>query len=154
MRYRAKIELSARNSDEVIAAVKKWSDGLDKNDPNYEHNLLEALWVHQHHNVVNEPLLQTLLTTKDYHARAAATRVLCYWRDRVKDPLAMLQKQVNDDAPRVRLEAIRALSFFDGGDAKKAQDILAEALLHPDDDYIKFTFKETSATLDRAAKKK
>src|SRR5439155_14532654 len=38
VRYRAKIELGARDSDQVIAAVKKWTAGLDRNDPNYEHN--------------------------------------------------------------------------------------------------------------------
>ena len=38
---------------QVVAAVDKpGSTGFDKNDPNYEHNLLEALWVHQYHNVV------------------------------------------------------------------------------------------------------
>ena len=55
-------------------------------------------------------------------ARAAATRVLCYWRDRVDEPLELLRKQVNDEHPRVRLEAVRALSFFDGALAAKAQN--------------------------------
>ena len=33
-------------------------------------------------------------------ARAAATRVLCYWRDRVPDPLELLKVQANDAHPR------------------------------------------------------
>ena len=41
----------------------------------------------------------------DFHARAAATRVLCYWRDQVKEPLELLRVQINDAHPRVRLEA-------------------------------------------------
>ncbi len=53
-----------------------------------------------------------MLRSPDFHARAAATRVLCYWRDRVANPLDLLQVQINDTHPRVRLEAIRALSFF------------------------------------------
>ena len=53
-----------------------------------------------------------MLRSPDAHARAAATRVLCYWRDRVQAPLELLRVQINDDHPRVRLEAIRALSFF------------------------------------------
>ena len=53
MRYRTQIELSGRATDEVLAAVDRWLASLDKNDPNYEHHLLEALWVNQHHNRVN-----------------------------------------------------------------------------------------------------
>src|SRR5439155_26398991 len=47
VRYRARIELGARDSDQVAAAVEKWVASLDKKDPNYEHHLLEALWLHQ-----------------------------------------------------------------------------------------------------------
>src|SRR5262249_40376586 len=83
VRYRARIELGGRDSDQVIAAAKKWVAALDKDDPQYEHNLLEALWVHQYHNVVDTGLLKPLLAARDFRARAAATRVLCYWRDRV-----------------------------------------------------------------------
>src|SRR5262249_25953145 len=87
VRYRARIELGARDTDQVIAAVKKWVGGLDKKDAEYEHYLLEALWLHQSHNVVNAELLKQVLGSPDFRARAAATRVLCYWRDRVPDSL-------------------------------------------------------------------
>ena len=33
-----------------------------------------------------------MLTSPDFRARAAATRVLCYWRDRVPDALELLKK--------------------------------------------------------------
>ena len=112
VRYRARIELGARDTDEVIAAVKNWVAGLDKNDPDYEHHLLEALWAHQYHNVVDVDLLKRVLASPDFHARAAATRVLCYWRDRVPDALDLLKKLAADPYPRVRLEAVRAASFF------------------------------------------
>ena len=64
------------------------------------------------HNVVDVELLKRLLTSKDFRARAAATRVLCYWRDRVPDALGLLRTQAADESPRVRLEAVRAASFF------------------------------------------
>ncbi|MGH7199285.1 MAG: PVC-type heme-binding CxxCH protein, partial [Planctomycetaceae bacterium] len=80
-RYRVRRELRDRDTDEVIAALDQWTAGLDSNDEHYQHHLLEALWVKQHHDVVDEPLLKRLLTSPDYRARAAATRVLCYWRD-------------------------------------------------------------------------
>jgi hypothetical protein len=114
--------------------------------------LLEGLWVHQWHGAIDEALLKQMLRSPDYRARAAATRVLCYWRDDVKEPLKLLQEQVNDEHPRVRLEAIRALSFFRGSEAAKAIEIVTESLIHPDDDYIKYTFKETMATLEPRAK--
>ena len=52
----------------------------------------------------------------------------------------------------MRLEAIRALSFFDGDQAAKAQEIALESLLHPQDDYLEYTLNETNKTLDRRIK--
>src|SRR5262249_39151238 len=112
LRERVKIELGGRDSMQVVAAVKKWVAGLDKKDPAYEHHLLEALWVHQYHNVVNVDLLKRLLASPEFHARAAATRVLSYWHDRVPDALDLLRKLAADPEPRVRLEAVRAASFL------------------------------------------
>jgi len=148
-RYRVRRELRKHPTDKVVPAVEKWLAGLDESDDDYEHHRLEALWVLQHHNVVNEDLLQALLRSDDYRARAAATRVLCYWRDRLEDPLGLLQKQVNDQHPRVRLEAIRALSFFEGKRGAKAYEIALESLAYPQDDYLKYTLNETSKTLDK-----
>src|SRR4029450_5971722 len=51
VRYRARIELSARDTGEVIAATQKWLASLDKSTANYEHLTMEALWLHQQHNV-------------------------------------------------------------------------------------------------------
>ena len=140
VRYRTRIELSARDTDEVIAAAEKWADGLDPEDPDYEHHMLEALWVHQQHNVVNERLLKRMLRSPDHRARAAATRVLCYWRDRVKDPLALLKVQVGDEHPNVRLEAVRACSFIRD---PAAMEIALEALKHPMDRYLEYTLNAT-----------
>jgi hypothetical protein len=52
----------------------------------------------------------------------------------------------------VRLEAIRALSFFDGDQIAKAQEIALESLLYPQDDYLEYTLNETNKTLDRRLK--
>jgi putative heme-binding domain-containing protein len=146
VRYRARIELGGRETAKVLAALEKWVSTLDRKDPGYEHNLLEALWLHQSHNVVNEGLLRRMLRSPDFHARAAATRVLCYWRDRVPDPIGLLRVQINDESPRVRLEAIRALSFFRSETALAAA---VELMTHPDDEYLRFVFNETLNTLER-----
>jgi putative heme-binding domain-containing protein len=165
VRYRARVELGGRDTAAVTAAIPKWVAALDKSDPAYEHHMLEALWLYQNHNVVNEGLLQRMLRSPDFRARAAATRVLCYWRDRVRNPLELLRVQINDSHPRVRLEAIRALSFFPvaqvGVPETKAQaeadaaiGVALELLNHPDDEYLRYTFNETLATLERRSSAK
>jgi hypothetical protein len=116
--------------------------------------MTEALWVHQWHNIVDEALLKKMLRSPDYNARAAATRVLCYWRDRVANPLALLQVQAQDENPRVRVEAIRAASYFQ--DAKAGEVALAalekEANPEKPDYYIKYTLDETMKALDKYMK--
>lgn len=151
VRHRTRIELSGRNQREVIRSLESWLKGLDSSDPNFEHHRLEGLWVYQNQNVVNVDLLKQVLRSPDFHARAAATRVLCYWRDRVDGVLDLLATQVNDEHPRVRLEAIRTLSFFRGEQAKQAQETAVQSLAYPQDMYLEYLLKETLDTLDRAA---
>ena len=108
----AKIELGKRDKAEVISAVNKWASGLDSHAANYEHNMMEALWVHQWFNALDVELLKRMLRATEPHARAAAGRVLCYWRDRVPDSLSLFKTLANDPNPRVRLEAVRGASFY------------------------------------------
>jgi HEAT repeat protein len=149
VRSRARIELGGRDTKQVMAALDKWTSKLDANDPNYQHEMMEALWLHQSHNVVDEPLLKKMLRSPDFHARAAATRVLCYWRDRVQDPIGLLKEQAKDEHPRVRLEAVRACSFFT---TPQAAEVALDVLNHPMDKYLKYTLDETMNTLDRFTK--
>jgi glucose/arabinose dehydrogenase len=148
-RYRTRLELWDRETPAVVSEVKSKLAGLDKSDPNYEHHRLELLWLHQAHDVVDAELLQAVLESPEPKARAAATRVLCYWRDRVPQPIALLQKRVNDEHPRVRLEAVRALSFFH---EQAALDTAVESLIYDQDDYLKYTLDETVKTLERRLK--
>jgi hypothetical protein len=146
VRYRAKIELSARDTRAVIGAVEAWTGALDAKDPRYEHHLMEALWVHQWHNRVNEPLLGRMLRSSEPWARAAATRVLCYWRDRVPNALALLKTQAADEHPAVRLEAVRAASFLQGPDAIA----LVESAANPQQDrFLAYTIDQALRTLKR-----
>jgi putative membrane-bound dehydrogenase-like protein len=149
VRYRARIELGGRETPKVMAAVSKWVRELDPKDKDYEHHMMEALWLHQSHNVVDEELLKRMLRSPDFHARAAATRVLCYWRDLIKEPLPLLRAQINDTHPRVRLEAIRALSFFHN---EAALAVAVELLASPTDKYLNFAFNETLNTLENRLK--
>jgi putative heme-binding domain-containing protein len=150
VRYRTRIELTGRDSDQVLAAVKKWVEKLDAKDAEYQHNLLEALWLHQSHNVVNADLLKRLLESPDFHARAAATRLLGTWRDRVPESLAMLKLRAADPHPRVRLEAVRAASFYR---VPEAIEVVLIAMDHPSDIYLDFLRGETVKALDPFVKK-
>ena len=144
VRYRAKIELSARTTKEVLSALQGWISRLDPKDPQYEHHMMEALWVQQWHNRVDEKLLTRMLRSSEPWARAAATRVLCYWRDRVPGALALLKAQANDDHPAVRLEAVRAASFFKTPDAAA---VALESLNHPQDRFLEYTLDQAMNTL-------
>lgn len=154
VRTRAKIELSKHDSSKVVAGVKKWVAKLDAKDAAYEHHLTEALWVHQWHNVVDEAFLKRMLRSPEPNARAAATRVLCYWRDRVTDPLALIKVQVQDESPRVRLEAVRACSFFKTAQAAEVALLALEKEANPakPDYYIKYCLAETMKALDKYTK--
>ncbi|MGO8701635.1 MAG: HEAT repeat domain-containing protein [Limisphaerales bacterium] len=136
----AKIELAKRDTSSVLHAVDEWTKTLDPKDPVYEHNLMEALWVYQWQNVVNKDLLLRMLHSPQPEARAAAGRVLCYWRDRVPDAIGLFKMLADDSNPRVRLEGVRGASFFRTADAA---DAALTALKHPMDYYLQYTLGET-----------
>ena len=144
VRYRVRRELRLHDAAEVQEALGAWIDGLDPDAEDYEHYLLEALWVHQTHNLINTGLLEQLLDAEDHRARAAATRVLRHWRRDIADPLALLPRQVRDPHPLVRLEAVVALSYMDSAEA--AFHAL-EALDSEMDYYLDYGLNETIRAL-------
>ncbi len=145
VRLRAKIELGKHDAKEVTDGVKAWANQLDEKDPKFEHNLLEALWVHQWHNVVDLDLLKRVLKSPEPRARAQGVRVMGYWRDRVPDALALLKVAADDEAPRVRLEAVRVASFFRQWEAA---DVALTILKHPKDYYLDYCLKQTMRQLE------
>jgi glucose/arabinose dehydrogenase len=149
VRTRAKIELGARDTKTVTAAVDRWVRQFDSGKVEDQHHILEALWVYHWHNVVNEPLLRQLLKSPEPRARAQAVRVLGYWRDRISQPLALLRAAANDPAPRVRLEAERVASFFSG---REALEVAHEVLKYDTDYYLDYTFNETLRQLQDPSK--
>lgn len=144
-RYRARREIAQRTTQEVLPVLEDWAAELGKSKADNEHPLLEALWVYQTHNVVEPNLLRYLLNANDHRARAAATRVLSFWLDQVETPLDLLQARINDPHPRVRIEAVRALSFLEGDDAI---EVALEVLEHEMDDYLQYTLDETMRVLE------
>lgn len=146
IRYSVRRELAARDSAQVLEGLAAWTKSLDPQEANYEHHMLEALWAYQTQNKVNTDLLTFLLNTKDHRARAAATRVVSFWLDQLDAPLDLLRQRIDDPHPRVRLEAVRALSFMEGDEAIEAA---LNVLEHEMDDYLQYTLDETMRALEQ-----
>ena len=79
VRHRSRVELSSRDSDAVITAAQQWAANFNPNDETEAHHLLEALWLHQQHDVKNQSLLNTLLESEVPHAAVAARTVRHFW---------------------------------------------------------------------------
>ncbi len=79
IRHRTRIELSGRDSNEVITETQKWMKQFDPRKKEDAHHLLEALWLHQQHNVRDVALLGQLLKSPEPHARNAANVVQHLW---------------------------------------------------------------------------
>jgi len=139
-RYRTRRTLREYSAKDVLPIVDKWITGLDKADPEFEQHKMEGLWIYQQFNKVNEELLEELLKSKNQGLRAAATRVLFYWADRIPKSLDQLIKMSTDSSQRVRLEAIIALSHFK--DPKSVNALLAASELATDD-YINYSLNES-----------
>ena len=143
-RLQAKQVLKARGAKEVIPALQKWVSGLDKNDAGYEHQLLEALWVHQSLEVVNEPLLLSLLDAQSHKARAAGLRALQFWHNKIANVPALLTRAVADKHPQVRLEAVIALRKLQTPEAARTA---LSVLDQPMDEFLDYALWQTTREL-------
>ena len=141
---------------EISALLKLWAAGLDPSDPDAEHRRLEALWISQTIDAMDGALLRDLLRSKDARVRAAAVRVvreiimMPRWkatkgeqagRPPVReeaDALVLLEPMVADENPRVRLEAVTALSYVP---TPRAVELALRALDRTTDRHIEYALK-------------
>ncbi len=144
-RDRARRELRDRPTETVAEAAKKWISLLDTAGADFDRLRCEALWVLQAHHAVDPELLRSVLQAKTPDARAAATHVVADERAYLPMALEMLQAQVRDEHPRVRLEAVRGLSFFPTMVAVNAALV---ALEYPRDAWIEYTLEHTLGALE------
>ncbi len=148
-RHFAKRILKEREAEVVLPSLADWVAKLDPSDVDVEHQRLEALWVYQSLDIPEPDLLATLLHSPEPRARAAAVRVLTFWKGRLgsRDPLAMLAERVEDEHPRVRLEAVRALGQFS---EPRALEIALRALDRPIDKFLDYGLWLTCRELQAA----
>jgi putative heme-binding domain-containing protein len=144
-RSQARQVLKERSREDVIRDLDIWWKDLDSSLENYEHHLLEALWVFQAHDSIQEDLIGRLLTAENHNARAAASRVLYYWHDRVDGSADLLHNLVRDPYPMVRRESVISLRRQHSAEAAEiALTVLNESM----DQYLDYALWQTVRELE------
>ncbi len=131
----------------MLPPLAAWVRRLNPADPDVEHQRLEALWSYQSLRHVEPSLLRTVLHSPEPRVRAAAVRVLGAWHTEIPDALDLLAERVVDDFPRVRLEAVRALSLIP---SPESATIALRALDRPMDKFLDFGLWLTARELQTA----
>jgi putative heme-binding domain-containing protein len=144
-RLNARQVLKERGAGEVVPALAKWVGNLDKKDKEYEHHLLEALWVYQALEVVNQPLLLSLTKAENPHARAAAIRALSFWVNKISVTPALLASAVKDPDAQVRLEAVITLRKTKTAEAARAALSVLDTQM---DEFLDFALWQTVGELE------
>ncbi|MEM7656044.1 MAG: PVC-type heme-binding CxxCH protein [Bacteroidota bacterium] len=144
-RYRSRRELRGRDQAEVLAALKSWVANLDSSDPNYEHRLVEGLWVSWGMNQVDQDLLRKVLKAEDYRARTAAVRVLRFMGHQFADRQDLFEQAAADEHGRVRLETIVAASWLEKAEGLAILEVAAQ---HDLDDWMLDSYEAAFAHLN------
>lgn len=129
-RYRTRLELSGRPTDEVVQALNTWAKTLDVSKPDDAQALLEGLWVLEEHRRPDLNWIQKVFAAEEPRVRAAAIRTLGHWSQRVQGWQALLLTAARDPSALVRAEALKSAVEL-GGDA--ASDAFFEAAVRPTD---------------------
>ena len=147
-RLQARLVMRERGSAAVAPELQKWIDSLPQRGLSgdaLEHARLEALWTCETIDHVDGQLLQQLLQSPNANARGAAAQVVANWVSALPDPAALLAPLVADENPRVRLEAVRALSAVG---TPEAAPLAARALDKPMDRFLEYALYKTCVDLE------
>nr|WP_256534290.1 PVC-type heme-binding CxxCH protein [Lewinella sp. JB7] len=125
-RYRSRRVLRGHPAEEVMAATRDWVAALDKQDPNYEQYLREALYVSWGSGTPDAEILDAASEARDYRLRAVAARVVRYLGHRLDDVPTRLANFAADPNSRVRMEAMVAASWLDPEEGDDILDIVAD----------------------------
>lgn len=119
-RYRARLELSGRDANDITTEVTAWAAKRDVNKPEDAQALLECLWVFEEQRIPNSELLATVFKAGEQKVRAAAIRTLGHWGDQVDGWDKTLLAAAQDQSALVRAEAVKAAVSFEGLAAAEA----------------------------------
>lgn len=152
-RYRARLELSGRDTGRLMGELAYWTSKLDPADPVQARGLLEALWVHEEHRQPNLALVQKVFRAAEPRVRAAAVRSLGHWGPGAfHTPGAItthwedvLTRAARDPSPLVRAEAAKAAVEFEG---VRAAEIIFEVATRETDSELESVLKYARESLD------
>ncbi len=143
-RYQAKRLLFDAPAAEVLPAADAFLARLPSATPEDERLLLELTGVYEAHESPRPELLAKLLVAKDPRVRAYGARVAGMWADRLSDPLKLLRERVQDENPRVRLEAVVAASYVPKAEAV---EVVAAAVDRPRDPFLDYAIRSSARAL-------
>lgn len=144
-RYRARRVLRGRDKAEVFTALSR----LTTNGSTPE-QLCEAMWIQESFRDLQPALVERILASEDFHARAAAVHSVSNEMERYDNALAVFRNAIEDDHPRVRMEAVRALSFVH---TAESAELALSVLNMPADYWIEYTLEHTLQALKPHADK-
>ncbi len=149
VRYRARLELSGRETADIVKEVGAFAARLDPSQATSGRDeaqaLLESLWVFEEHRVPTLPLLQKVFQAEEPRVRAAAIRTLGHWGTKIKDWEPMLTAAARDASALVRAEAAKAAVAFEG---LPAAEVVFEVATRPTDPELDAVIKYARGTLN------
>ena len=143
-RYQAKRLLFDAPAAEVLEAADAFVAKLPSATPKDEQLLLEITGVYEAHEAPRPTLLAKLLAAKDARVRAYGARVAGLWADRLPESLQLLRERVQDENPRVRLEAVVAASYVP---KPEAVEVVAAAVDRPRDPFLDYAMRQSARAL-------
>ncbi|MFT7510819.1 MAG: azurin [Candidatus Omnitrophota bacterium] len=117
VRYRARLELSGRDSKAATAAAAAFAQGLDPAQPVDAQALLECLWVHSEHRRPDLTLAEKAYGAADPRIRAAVIRTVGWWLSTHPQGLSLVTRGAHDSERLVRAEALLAAAQAEPGPA-------------------------------------
>ncbi|MCH2212093.1 MAG: GDSL-type esterase/lipase family protein [Fuerstiella sp.] len=120
VRYRARLELSGQDPQNIMHQVGNFAANLDSQNPRDAQALLECLWVFEEQRIPNPGLLAMVYRAREPRVRAAAIRTLGNWTAKIGDWKRLLNQAATDESALVRAEAVKTAVSFGGSDAAEA----------------------------------
>jgi mono/diheme cytochrome c family protein len=127
-----------------LKAADGWVAKLAPATLDYERLLLEAIGVFEAHEAARPELLAKLLAAKDPRVRAYGARVAGAWAEHLPDALQLLHQRVQDENPRVRLEAVVAASYVPKAEAVQ---VVTAALEMKRDPFLDYAIRQSARAL-------
>ena len=143
-RYQAKRLLFDTPAADALPAADAFMAKLPAATAEDERVLLEVTGVYEAHEAPRPALLAKLLAAKDARVRAYGARVAGMWADRLPESLALLRERVQDENPRVRLEAVVAASYVPKAEAV---EVVAAAVDRPRDPFLDYAMRQSARAL-------